>query len=117
MLSNRSELILSHLQTQGAEVHLSEIKALFPSVSESTLRRDLDRLAETGRVIRTYGGVLRLDLGQEVRRPRQIALASGGFDVGQQGRQAVSAQVAGRPLETVGQALHHRDVLGGHRRS
>ena len=58
MLSNRSELILSHLQTQGAEVHLSEIKALFPSVSESTLRRDLDRLAEAGRVIRTYGGVL-----------------------------------------------------------
>lgn len=38
------------------EVRLSELKELFPSVSEMTLRRDLDYLAKEKKVVRTHGG-------------------------------------------------------------
>lgn len=48
---------MAMLHRHGAEVHLAELKEALPHVSESTLRRDLDRLEEEGKVIRTYGGV------------------------------------------------------------
>lgn len=57
MKLERIEQILAMLRERGDEVRLNELKELLPHVSESTLRRDLDRLEEDAKVIRTYGGV------------------------------------------------------------
>ncbi|MGE5598729.1 MAG: DeoR/GlpR family DNA-binding transcription regulator [Bacteroidota bacterium] len=57
MRSDRISQLLAYIRDREGEVHLNELKAEFPGVSESTLRRDLDRLEEDGKVIRTYGGV------------------------------------------------------------
>lgn len=57
MANNRKEKIAKLLEQKG-EVHLNQLKALFPNVSEMTLRRDLISLENEGLVIRTYGGAV-----------------------------------------------------------
>ncbi|MBZ4646430.1 MAG: hypothetical protein PWR27_1215 [Petroclostridium sp.] len=55
MSNQRREFVLSLIKEKG-EIRLSELKELFPTVSEMTLRRDLDYLEEAGLVCRTHGG-------------------------------------------------------------
>jgi DeoR/GlpR family transcriptional regulator of sugar metabolism len=68
--NSRKGRIVKLLEQKG-EVHLNQLKALFPNVSEMTLRRDLISLENEGRVVRTYGGAV---------STRNIALIKGEED-------------------------------------
>lgn len=57
MGNGRKEKIAKLLEQKG-EVHLNQLKELFPQVSEMTLRRDLISLENEGLVVRTYGGAV-----------------------------------------------------------
>lgn len=51
----RLEKIREYIRING-EAKLAEICALFPQVSEMTVRRDLERLEKSGDIVRTKGG-------------------------------------------------------------
>lgn len=55
MKQSRQDIILEELNKKG-EIRISELINLFPNVSEMTIRRDLDALANRGLLIRTHGG-------------------------------------------------------------
>ncbi len=55
MKESRQDIILEELSKKG-EIRISELTKLFPNVSEMTIRRDLDALANRGLLIRTHGG-------------------------------------------------------------
>lgn len=55
MTINRRAEILKLINTKG-EIKLSELKNIFPDVSEMTLRRDLMYLESQNKLIRVYGG-------------------------------------------------------------
>lgn len=57
MGNDRKKKILRLLEQKG-EVHLQQLKDLFPEVSVMTLRRDLISLENEGQVVRTYGGAV-----------------------------------------------------------
>ncbi len=54
-MNERLEKIREYIRVKG-EAKLSEISALFPELSEMTIRRDLERLEKSGDIIRTKGG-------------------------------------------------------------
>ena len=64
MENERRNQILTLIK-QDKEVRLSDLTKLIPYVSEMTLRRDLDFLADKGLLMRTHGG------GKEIK-PSQI---------------------------------------------
>jgi DeoR/GlpR family transcriptional regulator of sugar metabolism len=53
----RQQQILEILDQKG-EVHLNQLKEVFPDVSTMTLRRDLISLENEGYLVRTYGGAV-----------------------------------------------------------
>ena len=55
MLQQRRQAILDYIKSNG-EIRLHDLKILYPKVSEMTLRRDLDYLAEQHLALRTHGG-------------------------------------------------------------
>jgi DeoR/GlpR family transcriptional regulator of sugar metabolism len=55
MLQQRRQAILDYIKCNG-EIRLSNLKIQYPEVSEMTLRRDLDYLAEQHLILRTHGG-------------------------------------------------------------
>lgn len=55
MLQQRRQAILDFIESNG-EIRLNDLKVQYPEVSEMTLRRDLDYLAEQHLVLRTHGG-------------------------------------------------------------
>ena len=55
MKQDRQEFILRKLRQQN-EIRITEIHAALPEVSEMTVRRDLDEMAEQGLLVRTHGG-------------------------------------------------------------
>lgn len=57
MGNDRQQHILKLLEQKG-EVHLQQLKEVFPDVSIMTLRRDLINLENEGRLIRTHGGAV-----------------------------------------------------------
>jgi DeoR/GlpR family transcriptional regulator of sugar metabolism len=57
--NERQEQILSFLNDRG-EIHISDLKNIFPQVSVMTLRRDLSTLENRGFLIRTHGGAVSL---------------------------------------------------------
>ena len=57
---DRRELIAALIRAQG-EVTISELHKQFPNVSEMTLRRDLEHLEKSGKIIRVYGGAKSLE--------------------------------------------------------
>ncbi len=57
MINDRQQQILHILEKKG-EVHLQQIKDVFPDVSMMTLRRDLINLENEGLLIRTHGGAV-----------------------------------------------------------
>lgn len=57
---DRWELIAALIRAQG-EVTISELHKQFPNVSEMTLRRDLEHLEKSGKIIRVYGGAKSLE--------------------------------------------------------
>ncbi|HAA25326.1 MAG TPA: DeoR/GlpR transcriptional regulator [Ruminiclostridium sp.] len=59
MNNERQERILDLLNDRG-EIHLSDLKNIFPQVSLMTLRRDLSTLENRGFLIRTHGGAVSL---------------------------------------------------------
>ena len=54
-MHERLEKIREYIRING-DVKLAEICALFPEVSEMTIRRDLERLEKSGDIVRTKGG-------------------------------------------------------------
>ncbi|MBN2883322.1 MAG: DeoR/GlpR transcriptional regulator [Clostridia bacterium] len=56
-MNNRQQQIKKMLEAAG-EVHLQELKKVFPDMSEMTLRRDLSLLENEGYAIRTHGGAV-----------------------------------------------------------
>ena len=48
---------MASLIRQKGEISIGELKTHFPSVSEMTLRRDLEFLDQQGHVVRVHGGV------------------------------------------------------------
>lgn len=59
--SERHKKILQILK-EKENITLNQLKAYIPSVSEVTLRRDLLRLSEENKLIRTYGGARTVDM-------------------------------------------------------
>ena len=59
MKQDRQEFILRKLRQQN-EIRITEIHAALPEVSEMTVRRDLDEMAEQGLLVRTHGGARRV---------------------------------------------------------
>lgn len=59
MANERREKIRRYIESKG-EVTLNELAELFPQCSSMTLRRDLIRLEEEGRLKRTRGGAIAL---------------------------------------------------------
>lgn len=57
MINDRQQQILLILEQKG-EVHLQQLKDVFPDVSMMTLRRDLIHLEKVGHLIRTHGGAV-----------------------------------------------------------
>jgi DeoR/GlpR family transcriptional regulator of sugar metabolism len=55
--NDRIQQILQMLEHKG-EIHLQQLKTLFPEVSLMTLRRDLITLEQQGYLIRTHGGAV-----------------------------------------------------------
>ncbi|MGE5615032.1 MAG: DeoR/GlpR family DNA-binding transcription regulator [Bacillota bacterium] len=69
MNNERQNQILQILEQKG-EVHLQQLKDIFPGVSMMTLRRDLISLENDGHAIRTHGGAVSVkkfagNLGEE----------------------------------------------------
>lgn len=56
-MNGRQQQILDIIENKG-EVHLQQLKEIFPNVSAMTLRRDLISLENEGYLIRTYGGAV-----------------------------------------------------------
>ncbi|MFO7637564.1 MAG: DeoR/GlpR family DNA-binding transcription regulator [Clostridia bacterium] len=56
-MNERRLQIKQMIETTG-EVSLQSLKAVFPGLSEMTLRRDLSELESSGHVIRTHGGAI-----------------------------------------------------------
>ena len=59
-MMERHEFILNLLQSKG-EITFNELHAQIPSVSEITLRRDLQQLDQDKKLVRTYGGARSLE--------------------------------------------------------
>lgn len=57
MINDRQQQML-HILEQKGEVHLQQLKDVFPDVSMMTLRRDLINLENEGHLIRTHGGAV-----------------------------------------------------------
>lgn len=57
MINDRQQQIIKILEQKG-EVHLQQLKDIFPDVSMMTLRRDLISLENEGHLVRTYGGAV-----------------------------------------------------------
>lgn len=55
-LNDRQQQMLDHITREG-ELRVSDLKETY-GVTEMTIRRDLERLEETGAVKRTFGGVI-----------------------------------------------------------
>lgn len=56
-MNQRQIEIKNLIETEG-EVHLQNLRQVFPQVSEMTLRRDLSYLENNGSAIRTHGGAI-----------------------------------------------------------
>lgn len=56
MVRDRRDKMASLIRQKG-EISIGELKTHFPSVSEMTLRRDLEFLDQQGHVVRVHGGV------------------------------------------------------------
>ncbi len=56
-MNDRQSAIKRMLET-AKEVHLQQLRQVFPQVSEMTLRRDLSYLENNGYAIRTHGGAI-----------------------------------------------------------
>lgn len=54
-MNERQQKINDYIQTKS-EVSLSALKELVPDVSEMTIRRDLEALENSGRIVRIHGG-------------------------------------------------------------
>jgi DeoR/GlpR family transcriptional regulator of sugar metabolism len=59
-VENRRKTLQNYIESRG-EVSTEELCALFPDKSSMTIRRDLAFLAETGSIIRTFGGARSLN--------------------------------------------------------
>ncbi len=85
-MNNRQQQIKKMLEAAG-EVHLQELRKVFPDMSEMTLRRDLSFLENQGYAIRTHGGAVstnKVDLndGQEneySKRAKEEVIAKTGI--------------------------------------
>jgi DeoR/GlpR family transcriptional regulator of sugar metabolism len=85
-MNTRQQQIKKMLEAAG-EVHLQDLKKVFPEMSEMTLRRDLSLLENEGYAIRTHGGAVstnKVDLhdGQEneySKRAREGIVAKTGI--------------------------------------
>ncbi|MDX1357494.1 MAG: DeoR/GlpR family DNA-binding transcription regulator [Clostridia bacterium] len=85
-MNNRQQQIKKMLEAAG-EVHLQNLKKVFPEMSEMTLRRDLSLLESEGYAIRTHGGAVstnKIDIhdGQEneySKRAREGVVAKTGI--------------------------------------
>ena len=72
----RRNRVLEILQEQG-QVTVSELSRLF-EVSEETVRRDLDKLAQEGLCVKSYGGAIpaensRVDMPYHIRNKRNVS--------------------------------------------
>ncbi|MBQ2743475.1 MAG: DeoR/GlpR transcriptional regulator [Oscillospiraceae bacterium] len=54
-MNERQQRINDYIQSKN-EVSLSDLKQLVPDVSEMTIRRDLEALENSGRIVRIHGG-------------------------------------------------------------
>ena len=71
----RSELIMAQLREGDGSVHVEQLSRDF-GVSVATIRRDLDRLVQDGRVARTYGGAVIHNLhAEQTLRQREVSHA------------------------------------------
>ncbi len=68
------------LLDERGELRISEINRAL-DVSEATIRRDLDELASQGRIRRTHGGALRVDIDHEPPRRLREETNSGEKDL------------------------------------
>ncbi|MCS7460551.1 DeoR/GlpR family DNA-binding transcription regulator [Paenibacillus doosanensis] len=76
LVAERYEKIVSLVNQRGA-VRVSELSELF-QVTEETIRRDLDRLEQAGRLTRSHGGAVSIKDDQQPEIPyfeREIAYA------------------------------------------
>lgn len=71
MLNERQNEIIQRMNAQD-EIKINELKEVF-SVTEMTIRRDLERLEQLGLVRRTFGGAILVG--------KDIALQSGQYTV------------------------------------
>lgn len=55
MNRERRNIINSYIQSKG-EVTLKQLQSFYPEISAMTLRRDLEYLEQTHKIIRTRGG-------------------------------------------------------------
>lgn len=53
---NKRRQAIADIVNQLGEIHMRELKSMFPSVSEVTLRKDLQILDEENRLVRIHGG-------------------------------------------------------------
>ncbi|MCG8485745.1 MAG: DeoR/GlpR family DNA-binding transcription regulator [Clostridia bacterium] len=60
MVKVRMREVNTYIQQKG-EVKLIELEEMFPDVSSMTLRRDLQKLEETGQIIRVRGGAVSIN--------------------------------------------------------
>jgi len=76
--NDRKEKIAKLLEQKG-EVHLNQLKALFPNVSEMTLRNDLKALDKENRIVRVHGGarslgvIIGADIAYDIRAAQNTA--------------------------------------------
>ncbi|MDL2295514.1 DeoR/GlpR family DNA-binding transcription regulator [Lachnospiraceae bacterium OttesenSCG-928-E19] len=72
----RRQQILELLKRDG-QVEISVIRKLF-NVTEMTIRRDLDSLAESYEIVRTHGGAMLSDIQDSIEPPYESRIASQG---------------------------------------
>lgn len=58
---NKRRQAIADIVNQLGEIHIRELKSMFPSVSEVTLRKDLQVLDEGNQLVRIHGGARSID--------------------------------------------------------
>lgn len=76
-MNGRQQQILNIIENKR-EVHLQQLKEIFPDVSTMTLRRDLISLENDGYLIRTYGGAVSIKkIGDAQREENAYSIRAG----------------------------------------
>ena len=87
---NKRRQAIADLVNQLGEISVRELKSLFPSVSEVTLRKDLQMLNEENQIVRVHGGARSID---------DVTLKSSNFNTRAQLHPSEKAQIGEKAAE------------------